>query len=99
LPSQWALQYFDPSAGTQLQAGFAHFFGFAMMHLPWSIRSCLALMDLTDSMSGFDVAENEIAAFRRRKGGVPSVTSHLTFHLPIVRAGLLPWLPEGIPDD
>jgi hypothetical protein len=37
MPSQWALQYFDPSAGTQLQAGFAHFFGFAMMH-PSSIR-------------------------------------------------------------
>jgi hypothetical protein len=41
MPSQWALQYFDPSAGTQLQAGFAHFFGFAMMH-PSSIRRVLA---------------------------------------------------------
>jgi hypothetical protein len=45
MPSQWALQYFDPSDGVQLQAGFAHFFGFAMMHLPRSVRcsSCSSL--------------------------------------------------------
>jgi hypothetical protein len=30
MPSQWALQYFDPSAETQLQAGFAHFLSFAI---------------------------------------------------------------------
>jgi hypothetical protein len=30
MPSQWALQYFDPSVRTQLQAGFAHFFAFAI---------------------------------------------------------------------
>jgi len=30
MPSQWALQYFDPSGGIQLQAGFAHFFAFAI---------------------------------------------------------------------
>ncbi|MGA2753169.1 MAG: hypothetical protein ABSE53_05330 [Terracidiphilus sp.] len=30
MPSQWALQYFAPPAGTQLQAGFAHFFAFAI---------------------------------------------------------------------
>jgi hypothetical protein len=30
MPSQWALQYFDLSAETQLQAGFAHFLSFAI---------------------------------------------------------------------
>lgn len=34
MPSQWALQYFDPSVGTQLQAAFAHFFLLAMAHHP-----------------------------------------------------------------
>ena len=27
VPSQWALQYFDPSVGVQEHAGFAHFLG------------------------------------------------------------------------
>jgi hypothetical protein len=30
MPSQWALQYLDPSAETQLHAGFAHFLSFAI---------------------------------------------------------------------
>jgi hypothetical protein len=30
MPSQWALQYFDPSVGMQEQAGFSHFFGCAI---------------------------------------------------------------------
>jgi hypothetical protein len=30
MPSQWALQYFEPSVGTQLQAGFAHFLALAI---------------------------------------------------------------------
>jgi hypothetical protein len=42
IPSQWALQYFDPSDGTQLHAGFAHFFGFVIVHLPRSVRCSLA---------------------------------------------------------
>jgi hypothetical protein len=29
--SQWALQYFEPSVGVQLQAGFAHFLSFAIV--------------------------------------------------------------------
>jgi len=29
-PSQWALQYFEPSGGTQEQAEFAHFLGEAI---------------------------------------------------------------------
>ena len=31
MPSQWALQYFSFPPGTQLQAGFAHFFGVLAM--------------------------------------------------------------------
>ena len=35
MPSQWALQYFSFSGGTQLQAGFAHFFVPAIVcHVP-----------------------------------------------------------------
>jgi hypothetical protein len=37
VPSHWALQYFDPSVGTQLQAGFAHFLSFAIGLPPRSI--------------------------------------------------------------
>jgi len=33
MPSQWALQYFDFSGGTQLQAALAHFLGLAMILL------------------------------------------------------------------
>ena len=33
IPSQWALQYFDPSEGMQLQAAFAHFLELAMVLL------------------------------------------------------------------
>jgi hypothetical protein len=33
MPSQWALQYFDLSGGTQLQAAFAHFLELAMVLL------------------------------------------------------------------
>jgi hypothetical protein len=33
MPSQWALQYFDLSVGTQLQAAFAHFLELAMVLL------------------------------------------------------------------
>jgi hypothetical protein len=34
MPSQWALQYFSFPPGTQLQAGFAHFFGVLAMLSP-----------------------------------------------------------------
>ncbi|SPE28654.1 hypothetical protein SBA5_680015 [Candidatus Sulfotelmatomonas gaucii] len=37
MPSQWALQYFDPSLGTQLQAGFAHFLALAIRLPPSSV--------------------------------------------------------------
>jgi hypothetical protein len=30
MPAQWALQYFEASAGMQEQAGFSHFFGCAI---------------------------------------------------------------------
>jgi hypothetical protein len=30
MPSQWALQYFDPSVGMQEQAGLSHFLGCAI---------------------------------------------------------------------
>jgi hypothetical protein len=33
IPSQWALQYFDPSVVVQLQAAFAHFLELAMVLL------------------------------------------------------------------
>jgi len=33
MPSQWALQYFSFPPGTQLQAGFAHFFGVLAMFI------------------------------------------------------------------
>jgi hypothetical protein len=40
-PSQWALQNFSLFAGTQLHAGFAHFFSSAMrISLPASIAFC-----------------------------------------------------------
>jgi hypothetical protein len=31
MSSQWALQYFAPSVGTQLQVEFAHFLGFVVI--------------------------------------------------------------------
>jgi hypothetical protein len=34
MPSQWALQYFDPSVVMQLQAEFAHFLGLAIIAPP-----------------------------------------------------------------
>jgi hypothetical protein len=36
MPSQWALQYFDPSVGIQLQAGLAHFLALAISLPPRS---------------------------------------------------------------
>jgi hypothetical protein len=42
-PSQWALQYFEPSAGMQSQVGFAHFLGglVAMAHSPGQSKTAL----------------------------------------------------------
>jgi hypothetical protein len=42
MPSQWALQYFDPSAETQLQAGFEHFLSFAIDLPPRPAGQCMA---------------------------------------------------------
>jgi hypothetical protein len=56
LPSQWALQYFEPSEGTQLHAGFAHFFGLAMVHLPRSARRSLARNGPARLYAGFRCA-------------------------------------------
>jgi hypothetical protein len=53
MPSQWALQYFAPSLGTQLQAGFAHFFGFDMVHLPQSVPNLWAHFGLDALYAGF----------------------------------------------
>jgi len=38
IPSQWALQYFDPSEGVQLHAAFAHFLELAMVLLYRPVR-------------------------------------------------------------
>jgi hypothetical protein len=41
IPSQWALQYFDLSGGTQLQAALAHFLELAMVLLcrsTWPVK-------------------------------------------------------------
>ena len=39
MPSQWALQYFDPSVGIQEQAGFSHFLGCAILSPPHPLET------------------------------------------------------------
>ena len=50
IPSQWALQYFDPSEGVQLHAAFAHFFELAMVLLYRSARKDRGQFRLRHSM-------------------------------------------------
>ncbi len=62
MPSQWALQYFDPSLGTQLQAGFAHFLALAIRLPPWSVW--------LSSLAPLWVQGRNISVFRRQPGGL-----------------------------